>query len=140
MDPKLREQLIRDEGERLEAYQDSLGNWTIGIGHLLGETKRMISITAMEMDALFTWDCYRAEQVADRCIPLWKSLDPPRQRVILNMAFNLGPRLLKFVDFRAAVALSDWTVAAKAMEASVWFHQVGARAVRLRDTILTGID
>ena len=32
---KLRRDLVRDEGKRLRPYRDSLGNWTVGVGHLL---------------------------------------------------------------------------------------------------------
>lgn len=140
MDPKLRLQLIRDEGIRLEAYQDSVGLWTIGIGHLLGPSKRIKTITEAECDALFAWDVMLAEGVADWALPSWRTLDPARRRAIINMAFNLGGRLTQFVRFRQAVAAENWPAAGGAMMSSKWARQVGARAIRLQGAILTGID
>jgi GH24 family phage-related lysozyme (muramidase) len=32
---RLKKQIIESEGLRYRAYQDHLGNWTIGVGHLL---------------------------------------------------------------------------------------------------------
>lgn len=32
---KLKDDLMRDEGNIRHAYQDSLGYWTIGVGHLI---------------------------------------------------------------------------------------------------------
>ena len=69
----------------------------------------------------------------------WKELDDVRQRVLANMAFNLGlPRLSKFVNFLTAVQASDWEKAADEMMDSKWANQVGERAIRLRQKMLEG--
>jgi lysozyme len=60
------------------------------------------------------------------------------QQVIVNMAFNMGrPRLSKFKNFIAGVNDRDWVRAAEEMMDSRWADQVGARATRLRNLILT---
>ena len=69
----------------------------------------------------------------------WSDLDDTRQRVLANMAFNLGlPRLNKFVKFLTAVQASDWEKAAIEMMDSKWATQVGNRAVRLKEKMLKG--
>lgn len=136
---KLRDELTIDEGFRLVAYRDSEDLWTIGRGHLLGPRQRMIEITRREAEALFAVDVEDAIKVADRVIPTWRQLDLVRQRVILNMAFNLGNRLEPFVGFRAAIAAGDWVKAAEEMMDSKWALQVKDRAKRLRDKILKGV-
>ncbi len=135
---KLRDELIRDEGVRLLAYRDSVGLWTIGIGHLLGPRQRMIEITRAEADALLEGDIDEALLAAQTIFPGWRMLDDARQRALANMAFNLGARLNGFVKFRAAVSEHDWVRAAAEMMDSRWAKQVKARAARLHDMILTG--
>ncbi len=133
---RLREELIRDEGLRLESYQDTVGLWTIGVGHLLGPERRMLRITPAEADALLTADIDAASDLAARLVGV--PLDDVRERAIINMSFNLGPRLDQFKKFLAAVNARDWETAAKEMMDSKWARQVGKRAERLRDMILTG--
>lgn len=139
---KLRAELIRDEGMRLEAYTDSVGLWTIGVGHLLGTEKRMVRITPAECEALLSVDIDDALFIARRLAPgAFNNIDDPyatvRERVLVNMAFNLGSRLGQFKKFLAAVNAHDWTMAAVQMMQSKWAGQVGARATRLRYLLLT---
>lgn len=139
---KLKSELTRDEGRRLEAYKDSVGLWTIGIGHLLGGAPRMSRITDAECDALFEGDVAAAIEVLTKYVdlPVQMRIDEVRMRALVNMAFNLGHRLGEFKRFLAAVNGEDWLRAGTEMEQSAWFHQVGARAVRLRHMIETGED
>jgi lysozyme len=54
------------------------------------------------------------------------------QRVIVNMAFNLGySRLKGFKRMLAAVSNRDYERAAKEMEDSKWYGQVGRRSKEL---------
>jgi lysozyme len=137
---KLRAELIRDEGMRLEAYQDSVGLWTIGVGHLLGTEKRMTRISPDECDALLNVDIDWAIRTAERFVielPLWPyGHNESRARALVNMAFNLGPRLGQFKKFLGSVNGGNWETAAVQMMQSKWAKQVGARAERLRDMIL----
>lgn len=135
---KLEIELIRDEGLRLTAYRDSLGYFTIGVGHLLGNSPRMTSITADEAKALYQWDVAQAEKLARGIFPNFGTLSDARQRALTNMAFNLGGRLQGFVRFIAAITAQDWTTAGREMADSTWAKQVGQRAVRLRAMIESG--
>ena len=49
----------------------------------------------------------------------------------------MRPRLSKFKNFIAGVNDRDWTRAAEEMMDSRWATQVGDRAIRLRNQILT---
>lgn len=140
----LRKELIRDEGEELEAYKDSLGYWTIGVGHLLGSTPRMTVITRAESRALLEADIDEAMRTAERWVPdihKWDLDDldgAVRQRAIINMAFNLGDKLGQFRNTLAALNAGNWEKAAEGMLASKWATQVGQRAVRLAHMVKTG--
>ena len=62
-----------------------------------------------------------------------------RQRVIIDMAFNMGvPRLNKFVKMWKAIDEQDFAEAKVQMLDSRWANQVGNRAVRLSNAMETG--
>lgn len=127
---KLISELIRDEGERLSAYQDSLGYWTIGVGRLIDKRKGG-GISPEESRFLLTNDILKVEADLDRDTPWWRGLSEIRQRVIANMRFNLGGGLNHFKNTLAAARDGRYADAAKGMLASKWAKQVGARANRL---------
>lgn len=135
---KLVEELIRDEGLRLEGYKDTVGLWTIGVGHMVKVEPK--PITKEQALMLLTDDILDARERLTRIIPFWRNLNDVRQRAIINMSFNLGNRLSSFLQFINALKLGDWTRAGSQMASSKWAIQVGDRAVRLRKMIETGED
>lgn len=135
---RLKEELERDEGRVKYAYQDSEGYWTIGIGHLIDRRKGG-HLPKSIIEALLEYDIKETERELDKQLSFWRSLDDLRQRVILNMAFNLGvPTLLTFKRFIAALKASDWDKAYEEMLDSKWARQVGARAQRLAKIMRIG--
>jgi len=146
---KLKAELAADEGRRLLAYRDSLGLFTVGVGHLLGTLKRMDSITDDECDALLERDIDHAEKLARKVLdPLdFDSMTDTRQRALVNMAFNRGQHLATSTKILPAIRLAvqtgndlDWALVPQAMAGSTWAKQVGARAVRLGKMFATGED
>jgi len=125
--PLLRELLENHEGFRRTAYQDSVGVWTIGIGHSLLEP--------MDEDVLrlqFNVDVDIAVEECNKLFPNWRDLPDSKQVVLADMMFNLGyNRLSKFKRMLAAVARLDYGEAAKQMRDSKWCGQVGSRCDRL---------
>ena len=83
----------------------------------------------------------RAETEAwlDRNLPWWRALDPVRQRVMMNMAFNMQGKLLGFRNFLAAAQRRDWSTASAEMLDSLWARQVGDRAKRLASMMRSGV-
>ena len=134
----MKQELRRDEGFVPHAYQDHLGFWTIGIGRLIDKRKGG-GITEDEALDLLDRDIERFEQELDAKLTWWRTLDDVRQRVILNMAFNLGVNgLLGFKNTLAAVKGERWEDAARGMLNSKWAGQVGDRADRLAKMMRTG--
>ena len=127
--------LTRDEGRRRMPYYDSVGAVTIGVGWNLSAH----GLPEDVIDLLLDRAIRHAEETLDAIQPRWRELDEPRQRVLLNMAFNLGP--LRLVQFKAfwhwiseALELKHaecFNQAALEMLDSTWAKQVGARAQRL---------
>jgi lysozyme len=134
----LTEELVRDEGEVLHAYQDSEGYWTIGVGILI-DKRRGGGITREESRYLLANRINSKMTELDKAVSWWRTLSPVRQRVLLNMAFNLGVQgLLDFKNTLAAVKEGRYDDAALGMKKSRWASQVGARADRLIEMMKTG--
>jgi len=140
----LREQLKIDEGVKYEIYKDHLGYPTFGIGHLITENDpehgepNGKEISEDRVNEIFETDVAKFVSEAKILFPDLDDLPDVAQQVIVNMAFNMGrPRLSKFKNFIAGVNDRDWTRAAEEMMDSRWATQVGDRAIRLRNQILT---
>jgi|TARA_R100001530_G_scaffold45396_1_gene34232 lysozyme len=142
---KLREELEFDEGCVYEIYNDHLGYPTFGIGHLVLESdpehgKPLGTTVCKErVVACFENDITNVFKDLDRNLPWWREHSDNLQRVLANMAFNLGiTRLLNFKKFLGALELKHYKTAAEEMMDSRWATQVGPRATRLRDRVLEG--
>lgn len=130
-DQKIAEQLEEHEGFVPFAYQDSLGYWTIGIGKLI-DGRKGGGITHGQAVRLLQDEITEKETALDSALSWWRDLSDIRQRVLLDMAFNLGVvGLLKFRNTLAAIRRGDWVAAGNGMRQSLWYRQVGNRAKRL---------
>lgn len=133
----MRDELLLDEGLKLKPYRCTAGKLTIGVGRNLDD----VGITRTEALQMLENDIQRTAIELDAKLPWWRSLDEVRQRVILNMAFNLGvPGLLGFKNTLATVQAGKYEDAAKGMLASRWAGQVGDRAQRLAQMMAKGAE
>ena len=130
----LRQQLIHHEGLRLKAYRDSVGILTIGIGRNLEDR----GITEAEARYLLDNDINAC--INDLLTFAWfPDLDPVRQRVFVDLCFNLGvKRLREFTKMLDAAARQDWPLAARELLDSRYAEQVGQRAQTLAAMLVTG--
>lgn len=136
----IEELLIYHEGKIDHAYQDSLGFWTIGVGHLIDKRKGGRVSDAI-IKALLDEDIQGKIADLDERLPWWKTLDEVRQKVLIDMCFNLGiGGLLGFKNTLQAIKEGRWTDAKNGMLSSVWAKQVGTRANELAKMIETGED
>lgn len=157
-------QLVLHEGLRLEPYVDTEGNWTVGVGYnidargwdFLEETlqKRLrprdgmiekIRLTRDDAMAVLRADILRIEPIVISLLPEYQGADAVRQRVIVDMGFNMGRRALNFRRALEAFRLKQWSRCARELYQSKWANQVDdgeggrfGRADRLAKMILTG--
>ncbi|HDR9288086.1 TPA: glycoside hydrolase family protein [Burkholderia multivorans] len=131
---KLKAELTLDEGRRSRIYVDTVGKVSGGIGRNLTDK----GFRDNEIDLMYQNDIAETEAWLDRNLPWWRSLDPVRQRVMMNMAFNMQGKLLTFVNTLAAIKRGDYAAAADGMLNSLWARQVGARATRLAAMMRSG--
>jgi lysozyme len=132
---QLIEELKRDEGVVLTLYKCSAGKNTIGVGRNVDDR----GITEDESDYLLSNDIDLCVKELEGTFPWFQTLSDTRQRVMVNMCFNLGlSRLMGFRKFLAAMEAGEWETAGVEMLDSKWARQVGPRSTRLRDLVLEG--
>jgi lysozyme len=137
---KLKDELRRDEGLRLEAYYCPAGHRTIGYGHLVADSVESCSLEQAE-----EWladDIQEAIRRAENyLVPIdIYGLAELRQRALANLAFNIGNKVRDFRRMKAAIGDGDWDRAARELENSKYARQVGQRAVRLAQMLRKGSD
>lgn len=121
-------QLIDHEGLRLKPYTDTVGKLTVGIGRNLAD-RGISKQTALDM---LDEDIDLSTRELTEAFGWFSSLDPVRQRVLIDMHINLGLfRLRRFSLMLAAIGRKDYQTAAQEMLNSKWREQVGRRAVTL---------
>jgi lysozyme len=157
------DQLILHEGYRMKPYLDTEGFLTVGVGYNLSArgvdfinrtigtrfaTPQEVRLSREQAVSVLKADIARIEKAIPGLLPEYTALDEVRQRVVVDMAFNLGRmRALGFKKAIAALKVRNWSACAKELYASKWADQVGDgpgqkydRADRLADMILTGND
>lgn len=134
----LRKLIELHEGRVPHAYQDSLGYWTIGVGHLIDKRKGG-KLPDSIIDILLEHDIHEHRKEMLAALPWANQLDEVRQAVLTDMAFNLGVNgLLGFKNTLESVRLGLYHKAAGQMLQSKWATQVGQRANRLAVMMETG--
>jgi len=156
----LRAELSRDEGRRTKPYFDSKGIKTVGVGWNLqangipAEVQAILGLSLRDLQQAYNIDyewpeaaidklldigIARAEAGLDGLLTRWRDMDAVRQRVCLNLCFNMGAKTLsEFKRTLTAIAHGDWEAAARGMSESLWAREVGPRATRLIAMMETG--
>lgn len=135
--------LEKDEGFSGKVYKCPAGYLTVGFGRnleanplTLDELKKLFEVQPLSKDAarvLLAIDVNTVVSDLKRVLGShFDNAHPEAQRVIVNMAFNLGTSgLLKFK--KAIEAFKNWEYGkmARELENSLWYKQVGDRSKRL---------
>lgn len=132
----IEEQLILHEGIKLKPYRCPAGKLTIGVGRNL-EDKGL-----SRDEALFLLhNDIREVNNALQAHTWFLRLDRVRQKVLIDMAFNLGlAGLFGFKNMIAYLEVGNYEKAADEMVNSRWYRQVGDRGKRLVKMMVTGED
>ena len=131
--PALKAELTEDEGSRQFPYVDSTGHASIGIGRNLSD----VGLSPAEISKLWHDDVAAVLAALDTHIAWWRDLTPGRQRVMINLCFNMGwTTLAEFTVFLAAMQAGDGPAAVTALQDSLWWTQVGDRGPRIAARLL----
>ena len=132
---QLKTELTADEGKRLFPYVDTSGKLTIGIGHNLTDD----GISEAICDQLFASDVSQTVMELDHLVVWWRTLDAPRQRVMINLCFNMGAvKLTTFTTFLGYMKVHDYAGAAEDLKGTLWYGEVGGRGPRMVSRLLAG--
>lgn len=155
---KLQKQLILHESKEAKVYKDSEGIPTIGVGFNLKRAgaKKQIedlgldynkvlageqALTDHQIEKLLDADIDSAIASCKAVFPKFADLSDVRQRVLVDMMFNLGKaRFEEFKKMIAAVKEGKYAVAADEMKDSKWYKQVKTRGQRLEAMMRTDMD
>ena len=133
----IEERLSQEEGRKNKPYTDTVGKLSIGVGRNLTD----VGLSDDEIDYLLANDIKRATVSLNTALPWWTSLDSVRQKVLLDMCFNMGINsLLEFHNTLSFMRAGDYNSAANGMLNSLWAKQVGIRADKLAVMMRTGVD
>jgi GH24 family phage-related lysozyme (muramidase)/uncharacterized membrane protein YgcG len=125
------------EGTRYEPYKDSVGLWTIGVGHLIGDGKTLPpeynrKFSHEEVMALYDKDYEKHKKQAQSNVPGFGKFDSLGQAALIDLTFNMGPGWpRKFKNTSAKLGAGDTEGAAEGLTNSKWYGQVGRRAPKI---------
>lgn len=89
-----RKLLTAREGVRLKAYKDSVGVWTIGVGHTAAAGPPVPSagttITAAECDAILMRDLVQYETAIEKALTV--AVAQHEFDALVSICFNVGPK------------------------------------------------
>ena len=127
----VKQMIIRHEGLRTRPYQDSLGLWTVGVGHLIGDGKSLPAnmnreFSQKEVMDLFEKDFAKHYGIAQQT-PGWDKANETGKGAMIDLAFNMGRWWPKFPNTAKALMAGDFSSAAAGLRDSKWFTQVGNR-------------
>lgn len=124
---------MKHEGVRLEPYKDSLGLWTVGVGHLIGNGKTLPpewnrKFSQEEIMALYDKDYEEHKKAAQSNVPGFGKFDSLGQAALVDLTFNMGPNWSKkFPNTSKKLGMGDAEGAAAGLMDSAWFGQVKSR-------------
>lgn len=82
------------EGRRLKAYKDSVGIWTIGVGHTTAAGPPTVTpgltITSQECDEILSRDIVKFEDVINKAVKV--PLSQNEFDALISITFNVGPK------------------------------------------------
>ena len=135
----LKTTLRAEEDTIPHAYQDHLGFWTIGVGHLVDKRKGG-KLSSQVIDLQLDIDVQEKMGEVYKAIPWALNLDVGRRAALVLMAFQLGTSgLLAFKNMLLALRHQKWQEAHDHALDSKWARDdTPARAKRVAAMLLTG--
>jgi len=125
--------IIKHEGIKDMPYKDSLGLWTVGVGHLIGDGKSLPpeynrKFTQAEIMKMFDDDFHHHAKAAEK-IPGYSKANAAGQGALIDLTFNMGNSWYKkWPNFCKKLAAGDFKGAADELAGSKWAQQVKSRA------------
>ena len=133
----------REESCRLVAYPDPLTGkepWTVGWGQTGPNVGPETAISQAQADSWLLSKVLSVIGDLDREHPWWRSLNLPRQAVLVSMAYQMGEAGLDgFKNTLAAIEGGYYALASAKMLMSAWAKQTPNRAAREAAIMKSGV-
>lgn len=143
----IKRMIMAHEGVRYEPYKDSLGLWTVGVGHLIGDGKTLPPEWNRKFSEKEIWDLFEGDYAHHRKaaekIPGFSKLNKLGQGALTDLTFNMGPAWIKkFPSVAKALSQStpDVNTAANILEGSKWYKQVKSRGPKIVGMMRASLD
>jgi GH24 family phage-related lysozyme (muramidase) len=157
-DAALKNMIKQHEGVVQYPYKDSLGKWTIGVGHLIGNgstlppefadyanngpaygpgSKNNNTTPAWSMeqvDQVLESDLQVSKQGASKNTKNFDTMSTPGKNAFVDLAFNMGPAWIQQKGFKsldASLERKDNSGIKNSLSNSKWFTQVGDRGKQI---------
>lgn len=107
--------IVREEGEKLKAYQDAVGIWTIGVGHtgFVDSTPvvKGLTITQAKSREILRKDLNRFEKAINNSVEV--PLNQHQFDALVSLAFNIGEGAFLRSTLLKKLNISDFKGAAE---------------------------
>ena len=135
----LKQRIKKNEGFRSIAYLDSLGNYTIGYGHLIKKNEAWLlkkKIPKKKLSEIFERDFNLAVNNYNKLYKK-KSFQKDIKEVFIEMIFQMGHKnQKKFAKMLEHIEKNNLFLAALEMKSSLWYNQTPKRVDSLIDVLL----
>lgn len=139
----IKQMVIGNEGWKNKPYKDSRGLWTVGVGHLIGDGKKLPKewdreFSNQEVRELFEKDFAEHLKLAEKA-PGWDKANEAGKAGLIDLTYNMGGYWYK--KFKVAASLlseGKFKEAADEFKSSKWYKQVGERAPATVSLIRSG--
>ena len=150
----VKQMIMANEGYKTKPYKDSRGLWTVGVGHLIGNGKKMPVVdpkhpelgmitenrvfSPQEIRSIFDKDFEEHLQAAEKS-PGWDKSNDAGKAGLIDLTYNVGPYWYKKLkDAASLLTEGKFVDAAKELEKTGWYKQVKGRAVATVSLIRSG--
>lgn len=116
-----------DEGKKDKPYKDSKGLWTIGIGHLIGNSLTELRLSRQVIELIFQEDLAIAISDARFVVgeAFFEALLPARKIALISMLYTLGRhKFLMFDETIEAIKEYNWDKVASNILKAKWASDV----------------
>jgi len=122
--------ILEKLGVSLSEAEKTGAPWTIGIGFTKGvsiNSQMKLNVAMHKLEDIVLDHL----PVLDKALPEWQRLPLFAKTVVVNMAFNMGNRLLQFKNSMSLIGQGNYKQAASNLRKSTWAKQTGLRAAEL---------
>ena len=131
----VKKMIIRHEGWKNKAYKDSVGKWTIGVGHLIGDGSSPGEYEGKTLSNNEIWNLFEQDFATHvnlaKKTPGYDKANIQGKGAMVDLAYNMGQWWDKWPNTAKKLIAADFKGAAEDLQNSKWYAQVGQRGAEI---------